>query len=93
MSQSKTFAQYKLYSDSLDSDVLQKYITDKTIHNQVKPTYALTKCAVHKKFKWHLGKKRKVDKKWTTKHLVTRKMTALQRLVESEKRSEENNQN
>ena len=85
MLQSKIFAQYKLYNDSLDSDVLQKYIADKTIHSQVKPTYALTKCAVHKKLKWHLGKKRKVDKKWSTKHLVTRKLTFLQRLEDQKK--------
>ena len=66
--------------DSLDSDVLQKYIADKTVFIQVKPTFTSTKCAVNKKFKWHLGKKRKVDKKWSAKHLVTRKLTALQRL-------------
>ena len=79
--------------DSLDSDVLQKYIEDKTVHVQVKPTCTSTKCAIHKKFKWYLGKKRKVDKKWTAKHLVKRKLTALQRLEEAKKRAGENKQN
>ena len=87
-------SQYEPYNDSLDSDVLPKCIADKTIHIRVKPTYTSTKCDVHKKFKRHLGKKRKVDKKkWSTKHLVTRKLTSLQRLVETAKRSKENNQN
>ena len=45
------------YGDSLDSDVLQKYIDDKSIHIQVKPTCTSSKCDVHKKFKSHLGKK------------------------------------
>ena len=78
-------SQYEPYNDSLDSDVLQKYIADKVVHIQVKPTCTSTKCAVHKKFKWHLGKKRKVDKKWSTKHLVTRKLTFLQRLEDQKK--------
>ena len=78
---------------SLDSDVLQKYIDDKTIHSQVRPTCTATQCAVNKKYKWHLGKKRKVNKTWSAKHLVTRKLTALKRLEEAKKRAERNDQN
>lgn len=79
--------------DSLDSDVLQKYIDDKTVCIQVKPTCTSTKFTVHRKFKWHLPKNRKVDKKWSAKHLVTRKLTALQRLEDEKKRAHEKKQN
>ena len=78
---------------SLDSEVLQKYIEDKNVHIQVKPTCTSTKCAVRKKFKWKLGKKRKVDKVWNAKNLVTRKLTALKRLEEARARAEQNAQN
>ena len=81
------------FGDSLDSDVLQKYIDDKSIHIQVKPTCTSSKCDVHKKFKCHLGKKRKFDEKWSAKHLVTRKLATLKRSEEATKRAEADNDN
>ena len=78
---------------TLDSTVLEKYIEDKKVHTQVKPTCTPIKCAIRKTFKWHLGKKRKVDKVWKANHLVNRKLTALKRLEDAKKRAEENNQN
>ena len=78
---------------TLDSTVLEKYIEDKKVHTQVKPTCTPIKCVIRKTFKWHLGKKRKVDKVWKANHLVNRKLTALKRLEDAKKRAEENNQN
>ena len=76
----------------LESDALQKYIGDKTMHKTVKPACTNAKCAVVKKLKWKCGGKRKVDKEWSARNLMRRKLVALQRLEESERRANERNQ-
>ena len=43
---------------TLDSGVLEKYIEDKKVDTQVKPTCTPVKCGMRKTFKWHLGKKK-----------------------------------